>query len=174
MKYLRKFGEKFEISDEQESELMNIFSERGWNLVDHRVEFYENPNKNLSGKSGTIKSVKSEVATVDIDGKEYQVPFNELLDKNLAKIYRKESPFKSGPGFEYKTIDDYPQSVRLIYNRLTPDQKKFVDDNVEKFAKVAKKMFYKGDKDWKKFFTKETKKIDSLSELINSMNSYMI
>lgn len=70
-------------------------------------------------------------------------------------------------------ISNYPQSVRLVYNRFSSEQKKSIDSNLEKFSKAAKRLFYKSGKNWKEFFSKDVKKLKNLSEIIDSMNAWM-
>ena len=63
-----------------------------------------------------------------------------------------------------KTIEDYPGAVKLIYRRFNSKQHKSINDNLEKFAKASKKLFY-SSKDWKKFFSENKKKIQQLERL---------
>lgn len=74
-----------------------------------------------------------------------------------------------------KTIDDYPQSVRLVYNRFNDLARKSINDNPEVFAKIAKKVFY-SNKPWKDFFInnkKEVKNINTLSDAVSSLEKWL-
>lgn len=77
------------ISDEQEAKLVAMFSEKGWNLVDHRVSFTKNhSNPDLLGKSGIIKKVKNEIASIEIDRNIINIPFTDILNNTEAKVHR--------------------------------------------------------------------------------------
>jgi len=66
-----------------------MFSEKGWNLEGRKIEIYNShSNKDIAGKSGIIKKVKSEIATIDLDGIEADVPFSEIYQNKDAKIFR--------------------------------------------------------------------------------------
>lgn len=55
--------------------------------------------------------------------------------------------------FEYvDTIDVYPVSVKRIYNKYSDRARKSINDNLPKFAKLAKKMYYNTNKNWKDYF----------------------
>ena len=72
------------------------------------------------------------------------------------------------------TINDYPQSVKLIYKRFNSDARKSIDDNPDKFAKIAKKVYYYNKKKWKDFFdNKEVKKLNTLTDVVKSLEDWM-
>jgi hypothetical protein len=74
-----------------------------------------------------------------------------------------------------KTIEDYPNSVKSIYNRFNQKQQKSINDNLEKFAKIAKKLFY-SSKNWKNYFQKnklQIQKLNNLTEITNSIEKWM-
>ena len=95
MKHLKQFNESWEDDFEipEEAELLKVFSEKGWNFVGKSVEFFTGfPKQEIAGKIGTIKSVKDEVATIEVDGENYSIPFTQLgtryNDYNLSKIIK--------------------------------------------------------------------------------------
>jgi hypothetical protein len=72
------------------------------------------------------------------------------------------------------TIEDYPQSVKLLYRRFNSDARKSIDDNPEKFAKIAKRAYYYDKKKWKDFFdNKEIKKLKTLTDVVISLEEWM-
>ena len=72
-----------------------------------------------------------------------------------------------------QSIEDYPLSVRQIYKRFNPSAKKSINDNLEKFAKIAKRVFY-DEKNWKKYFDdKEFKNLNTLTEVIDSLEKWI-
>jgi hypothetical protein len=82
-KHIKKFGEY------SEQDMINLFSEKGWNFIDKKVDFKDaHNNKKIAGKSGVIKSVKNEIATIDIEGEEYKLPFEDFYKNKDAKIHR--------------------------------------------------------------------------------------
>lgn len=75
---------------------------------------------------------------------------------------------------EIKTIEDYPSSVKLLYKRFNMKQQKSINDNLEKFAKIAKKLFY-SNKDWKEYFkNRNVQKLEKLNDIVSSMEKWMI
>jgi len=73
-----------------------------------------------------------------------------------------------------KTIEDFPQSVKNIYKRFNSQSRKSIDDNVDKFAKVAKKVFYNDKKSWKDYFkNKEVKNLNNLTQVVDSLEKWL-
>jgi hypothetical protein len=73
-----------------------------------------------------------------------------------------------------KKIEDFPQSVKHIYKRFNSQARKSIDDNVEKFAKIAKKVFYNDKKNWKDYFkNKEVKNLNNLTQVIDSLEKWL-
>lgn len=73
-----------------------------------------------------------------------------------------------------KTIEDFPQSVKNIYKRFNSQSRKSIDDNVDKFAKVAKKVFYNDMKSWKDYFkNKEVKNLNNLTQVVDSLEKWL-
>lgn len=73
-----------------------------------------------------------------------------------------------------KSIEDYPVSVKSIHNRFNQKQQKSINDNLEKFAKIAKKLFY-CSKNWKEYFKNKThiQKLNNLNEIVNSIQNWI-
>lgn len=70
-------------------------------------------------------------------------------------------------------IDDYPMSVRTIYNRFTLDQKKFLEsEDLENFAKYAKRLYY-NKKSWKDFFNRKIKELKSTDQVISNIKNWI-
>ena len=73
-----------------------------------------------------------------------------------------------------KKIEDYPMSVRTIFNRFNPEQRGSISDNLEKFAKTAKKLYYNGKKSWKELFTSgEVKDLVTCNEIIDYIEEWI-
>lgn len=73
-----------------------------------------------------------------------------------------------------KTIEDFPQSVKNIYKRFNSQARKSIDDNVDKFAKLAKKVFYNDKKGWKDYFkNKEVKNLNNLTQVVDSLEKWL-
>ena len=73
-----------------------------------------------------------------------------------------------------QTIDDYPQSVKHIYKRFNSNARKSINDNLDKFAKIAKKVFYNDKKNWKDYFKdKNVKNLNNLTEVVDSLEKWL-
>jgi hypothetical protein len=73
-----------------------------------------------------------------------------------------------------KIIEDFPQSVKHIYKRFNSQARKSIEDNLERFAKVAKKVFYNDKKNWKDYFkNKEVKNLNNLTQVIDSLEKWL-
>lgn len=82
--------------------------------------------------------------------------------------------FESFTEEEKEKIDNYPFCVKILYRKFNKKAQLSINDNLDKFAKVAKKVFYSENKKWKDFFqNKEIKKIDTLSEVINAFEKWL-
>lgn len=77
--------------------------------------------------------------------------------------------------FEDKiTIDEYPVSVRKIYNKYSERARNSINDNLPKFAKLAKKVYYNTNKNWKDYFKqKGIKDLNNLSEVVTSIENWL-
>jgi len=76
--------------------------------------------------------------------------------------------------FDEKSINDYPQSVRHIYKRFNKKSRESINDNLERFAKIAKKTFYNTNKSWKDYFKqKEVKTLNNLTEVVASLEKWL-
>ena len=130
-----------ELSDEQEKELLSLFSEKGWNLADKKIDFLNNfPNKEIAGKSGMIKSVKNEVATVLIDNLEYRIPFTQILDKTICKIHKNKS---------YGRIFDLQFAMAKIKDHFDEDKViGMFDDEVLEWVDSDWEDEYESEYDW--------------------------
>lgn len=94
----------------------------------------------------------------------YQDLLNDLSDieERIEELERK------------KTIEDYPQSVKHIYKRFNSQARKSIDDNVEKFVKIAKKVFYNDKKSWKDYFKdKEVRNLNNLTQVMDSLEKWL-
>lgn len=82
--------------------------------------------------------------------------------KNFENV---ESPTK---------IEEYPLSVKRIYNRFNERARKSIDDNPVRFAKIAKKIYYNANKNWKEYFKqKEVKNLNNLTEVMASLENWI-
>ena len=71
-------------------------------------------------------------------------------------------------------IDGYPVSVRTIFNRFSQLQKQAIEGDLPQFAKAVKPFYYMPNKSWKLYFNnKDYKKLTSLSQIIDSIGSWM-
>lgn len=74
----------------------------------------------------------------------------------------------------FEDYEDTSQSVKHIYKRFSLEARKSIDDNFSRFEKIAKKVFYNKDKDWKDYFkNKDVKKIKTLTEVMNSLEKWL-
>lgn len=74
---------------------------------------------------------------------------------------------------EKKTINDYPKSVYEIYKRFSTHAQKSIDDNLDKFAKIAKRVYY-SNKNWKEYFKdKKVIKLNTLNDIVYSLEKWM-
>src|ERR1035437_2792554 len=79
---------------DKESELMGMFSEKGWNLVNKEVFFtHRYPNRALAGRSGFIRKVKDNVAYIAFSDNnqndermEIPVPFSQFYKNPEVEI----------------------------------------------------------------------------------------
>lgn len=72
-----------------------------------------------------------------------------------------------------KSIDDYPVSVKYIYRKFNDNAKKSINDNLEIFAKLAKRTFY-GTKNWKFYFrSKDVKNLNKFDEIQKSLENWI-
>ncbi len=75
---------------------------------------------------------------------------------------------------EKKTIDDYPMSVRSIYKRFNQTARESINDNLERFAKMSKRVFYNKNKDWREYFKdKKVKNLNTLTEVMKSLENWI-
>ena len=90
------------------------------------------------------------------------------------KLTNESAQEEDEPEIKTPSIEDYPQSVKLIYKRFNPVARKSINDNVEKFAKLAKRVFYYDAKSWKDYFNnKEVKKLNTLTDVLQSLEEWM-
>jgi len=90
------------------------------------------------------------------------------------KLFENFSSQEEPENWVANSIEDYPQSVKLIYRRFNSDAKKSIDDNPDRFAKIAKKVYYYDKKKWKDYFdNKEVKKLNTLTDVVKSLEEWM-
>lgn len=70
--------------------------------------------------------------------------------------------------------EEYPSSVRTIFNRYSKSQQQSIESDMPRFARVAKKLYYLKNKSWKLYFSdKSYKSLTSLNDIIDSIEKWM-